>query len=224
MISTALAAPWFSSARCLLVVAALLVSAIGCGTGGQKKKQNDFFTSGSRDADQRASQRMAKAEQIAGTGEGTGKKDEKKSEKEQEQKLALYERLGGEAGVGAIVDDFLGRALVDPRVNWERKGVKRGGFWFDRNKSVSWNASQENVATLKKHLAQFIAVAAGGPPQYDGKDMKSAHAGLQIGNAEFDAAVGDLKASLDRLKVGDREQKELLAIIESTRPQVVTQR
>ncbi len=54
--------------------------------------------------------------------------------------------------------------------------------------------------------------------------MKSAHADLHITNAEFDAAVGDLKASLDKLQIPNREQKELLAIAESTRPQIVVER
>ena len=39
-----------------------------------------------------------------------------------------------------------------------------------------------------------------------------------------DATIGDLKASLDKLRIPDKEQKELLAIIESTRPQIVTER
>jgi hypothetical protein len=47
---------------------------------------------------------------------------------------------------------------------------------------------------------------------------------MRINNPEFDAAVGDMKASLDRLKVPDAEQKELRAILESTRPQIVTER
>ena len=59
---------------------------------------------------------------------------------------------------------------------------------------------------------------------YDGKEMKSTHAGMKISNPEFDAAVGDLKASLDKLQIPNKEQKELLAIIESTRPLIVTQR
>ena len=54
--------------------------------------------------------------------------------------------------------------------------------------------------------------------------MKSTHAAMHIGNPEFDAALGDLKASLDRLQIPNKEQKELLSIIESTRPQIVTAR
>src|SRR5213075_2066613 len=76
----------------------------------------------------------------------------------------------------------------------------------------------------KKHLIQFLVLATGGPAHYDGKEMKAAHAGMHIGNPEFDAALGDLKASLDRLQIPNKEQKELLSIIESTRPEIVTQR
>ena len=54
--------------------------------------------------------------------------------------------------------------------------------------------------------------------------MKHAHAGLHITNDEFDASVGDFKATLDKLKVPNTEQKELLAVIETTRPQIVQER
>ena len=77
---------------------------------------------------------------------------------------------------------------------------------------------------MKKHIAQFIAVATGGPTNYDGKEMRPTHAGMHITNAEFDATIGDLKATLDNLAVPTAEQKELLAVIESTRPQIVEER
>ena len=47
---------------------------------------------------------------------------------------------------------------------------------------------------------------------------------MHIGNPEFDAAIGDLKASLDKLRIPNKEQKERLSIIERTRPQIVTER
>jgi hemoglobin len=204
----------------------------GCGAGGKAKKNNDFFTSGSREADQRASQRMAKAEQLSNSGEGAGEKEKKKSvneaagaNKEGEKapgKVSLFERLGGEAGLTKIVEDFTPRALQDPRVNWNRSDVKTGSFLHKQ--SVTWNPTAQNVAALKKHLVEFFALATGGPAQYTGREIQSVHAGMKISNPEFDAAVGDLKASLDRLQIPNQEQKELLAIVESTRPQIVTQR
>lgn len=207
-----------------LVVAGALATTLGCSTP-KGKKNEDFFTSGNREADQRASQRMAKAEQLSGSGEGAGEKEKSKSgEAKAEHKRSLYERLGGEPGIAKIVDDFLARALQDPRVNWQRHGITQGGFSLQRNQSVTWNASSANLAGLKKHIAQFFSLASGGPARYDGKEMKSTHANLHITNAEFDAAVGDLKASLDKIGIQNQEQKELLAIVESTRPQIVVER
>jgi hemoglobin len=138
--------------------------------------------------------------------------------------LSLFDRLGGDQGIAAIVADFTPRVLQDPRVNWERNSIKRGGFSLHSNESVAWKPTPENIAQLQKHLVQFVALATGGPAQYDGKDIKSTHAGMHIGNPEFDAVIGDLKASLDKLQIPNTEQKELLAIVESTRPQIVTQR
>lgn len=193
----------------------------GCGST-QKRADRDFHTSGSREADQRADQRMAKAEQLSPDAQGA--RGDSKNGTKAEEKKPLYDRLGGEQGVKAIVDDFVTRAMADPRVNWERKGVTRGGLSLSRGKSVEWNPSPENVEQLKKHVAQFISLSTGGPAFYDGQEMKQAHAGRRISNAEFDAAVGDLKATLDKLQVPNQEQRELLAIIESTRPQVVEER
>jgi hemoglobin len=224
----------------IVALAVALSAATGCHSSKVAKKKDDFFTSGSREADQRAAQTMAKSEQISGSGEGSGEKGAKKAvatksesqgdtgqtnkAAQVEGKLALFDRLGGEAGIAKIVEDFTPRVMNDPRVNWSRKGVQQGGFSFHRRRSVTWEATPANIATLKKHMEQFIALASGGPTRYDGKEMRMAHADMHIGNPEFDAALGDLKASLDKLQIPNKEQKELLSVIESTRPQIVTQR
>jgi hemoglobin len=203
------------------LVLGLFLSA--CGSNSTAKK-DEFFTSGNAEADQRASQRMAKAEQLAGAEADDD--NEANQGLRSTSKQTLYDRLGGQSGIAAIVEDFVPRALQDPRVNWARAGKGGGIFVFgdDRKDTTLWNPSPENIATLKKHLEQFLALATGGPANYDGQNMKAAHEGMEITNTEFDASVGDLKASLDQLKVPDREQKELLAIIETTRPQIVTER
>jgi hemoglobin len=211
-----------------LLLAITVWGLAGCGSSKTTKEKDEFFTSGSREADQRASQRMAKEQQLSGSSE-EGDKDKKGKgttngePAKAEGKVTLFDRLGGEQGINALVEDFTARALEDPRVNWERKGVKRG-LLSGRNEPATWTATPENVATIKKHLVQFLSLATGGPPNYDGKDMRSAHDGMRISNPEFDAVVGDLKASMDKLRIPDKEQKELLAIVESTRPQIVTER
>jgi hemoglobin len=80
------------------------------------------------------------------------------------------------------------------------------------------------VKILKMHIAQFIGLATGGPTKYTGKEIRAAHANMHITNPEFDATLGDLKATLDKLQIANQEQKELLSIIESTREQIVEER
>ena len=222
----------------LLTIAAMLVS--GCGGAKTPKQSTDFFSSGSRDADQRASQRMAQEEQLTGAGEGAGEKGVKQAQPpttnadgavagtnqpvKTEGKLSLYDRVAGEVGLSNIVADFTPRVLQDPRVNWDRTGVKRGGLSFSAGKSEAWNPTPENVALLQKHLVQFLGLATGGLPHYEGKEIKSTHADMHISNPEFDAVLGDLKASMDKLQTPNKEQKELLAIVESTRPLIVSER
>lgn len=232
---------WLRPAAALVAMSALLALA-GCGGSPAQKANTNFFTSGSREADQRASQRMAKSEQLTGSGEGSGEKGVKKAEVKKAppgtpaptgttnkpaqatEKLSLYERLGGRPGVSNIVADFTPRVLDDPRVNWDREGVTRGGLSIHRDRSETWNPTPDHVAVLQRHLTEFVALATGGPAKYTGRQIEIVHANMHISNPEFDAVVGDLKASLDKLKIPNLEQKELLAIVESTRPEIVTKR
>ena len=203
------------------VAMVLCFGVAGCGSSG--KKPQPYFTSGSHEADQRAEQRIAQAQQARGQSD-TGGGSKEKNAKGQEAPKSLYERLGGEQGIQAIVDDFVARALADPRVNWQRNGVNTGGFAGIGGHSIQWQPTPENVSKLKQHFAQFLAVATGGPTQYQGREITTVHKGMQITNAEFDATVGDLKSTLDKLGVATPQQRELLAVIESTRAQIVESR
>jgi hemoglobin len=200
----------------LFAVSLVSVGLSGCRSQGKEPTEQEFHTSGSREADQRAEQRVSKEQQLRGEGEG--------GSKEKESRPTLYERLGSEAGVKRIVDDFVDRVMADPRVNWGRTGVKRGGVLGIGGRSAEWNATPEKVEVLKLHLAQFVAVATGGPSLYEGAPIVKAHGGMKITNAEFDASIGDLKASLDALKIATEEQKELISVFESVRAQTVEKR
>jgi hemoglobin len=167
---------------------------------------------------------MAQQEQLTGGKNNGGEKTTKSQAVIATEKKSLYDRLGGDGGLTLIVDDFVNRALADPRVNWQRKGITRGGLSIHREASVSWDANPDNVKKLKAHLVQFFSLSTGGPVQYTGKDMHSAHANLHISNPEFDASVGDLKSTLDKLQIANQEQKELLSIVESTREEIVEER
>ena len=127
-----------------------------------------------------------------------------------EEKKSLYMRLGGEPAITAVVDDFVGRAASNPKVNFTRAGSP-----------AEWKATDENVAKMKKHLVQMVCAVSGGPQKYEGRDMKSSHAGMKITNAEFDAMAGDLIATLKKFNVPQVEINELVGIVATTRGDIV---
>ena len=177
------------------VVAALLLGAAGCSSG-----ESRLPSSGDPEADQRADQRV-------GAEEGRAS-----------DKRTLYARLGGNEGITAIVEDMTARVVADPRVNFERRDVRKNLIGV---KYKPWDPTPEHIEQFKQHMVEFLALAAGGPAEYTGREMSAVHKGMRITNNEFDAMVGDIKTSMDKLGIGTREKKDLLAIIETTRKQVV---
>ena len=116
---------------------------------------------------------------------------------------SLYDRLGGKDAITAVVDDFVGNVAADKRIN---------GFF-----------AKADVPRLKRNLVDQICQATGGPCTYTGKDMKTAHKGMGITDADFNALVEDLNKSLDKFKVPAKEQGELLGALGSLKPQIVGQ-
>ncbi len=119
----------------------------------------------------------------------------------------LWERLGGEKNVARVVDDLLATAGTDPKVNFFR--------------DPSFRPTAEEVTTLRGKVIDFISSATGGPRKYTGKDMKSAHKGMKITDAEFDAFAGHLKKALERNGVAPDDVKTVLSAVEGTRKDIV---
>jgi len=115
---------------------------------------------------------------------------------------SLYDRLGKMDAITPLVDDFVANVAADTRIN-----------------AAFANA---DVPHLKKMLVDQICAATGGPCKYTGKDMKTAHQGMNIKAADFDALVDDLKKSLDKFKVPAKEQGELLGALAPMKPDIVT--
>ena len=106
---------------------------------------------------------------------------------------SLYDRLGGKDAITAVVDDFVARVAADTRIN---------GFF-----------ANTDIPRLKQCLVDQICEASGGPCNYTCRDMKSAHAGMGVSTADFNALVEDLVATLDQFKVGQKEKDELLGLL-----------
>jgi hemoglobin len=117
---------------------------------------------------------------------------------------SLYQRLGGRPAIVAVVNDFVGNVARDKRIS---------GFFADTD-----------IPRLKRLLVQQICAGSGGPCRYEGRSMREAHRGLNIRNRDFDALVQDLVISLNKFRVGPREQRELLALLGPMRRDVVQRR
>jgi hemoglobin len=120
---------------------------------------------------------------------------------------SLYERLGGVYPIATVVDDFIETLLVSDILN--------------ANPAIKEARQRVPKAGLKFHVTELVCQATGGPQTYTGRDMKSSHAHLSITEREWQAMAADFKKVLDRHGVPAAEQGELLAIVESVKPQIV---
>jgi len=119
---------------------------------------------------------------------------------------SLYSRLGGKKAITAVVNEFVGIVAGDARIN---------KFFADTVKDP------KRVEKLKTNLVDQICQASGGPCKYKGKDMKTAHQGMGIDDAAFNALVEDLVAALNKFNVGETEKNELLGALGPMKSQIV---
>lgn len=75
------------------------------------------------------------------------------------------------------------------------------------------------AAQVSRHRARVRVT--GGPCKYTGRTMKEAHQHLNITQAQWDAMVADFKTTLDKFKVPQSEQQELITIVGSTKNDIV---
>ncbi|MFT3694800.1 MAG: group 1 truncated hemoglobin [Kofleriaceae bacterium] len=118
-------------------------------------------------------------------------------------KDSLYTRLGGETGIKGVVKDFVENIVLKD----------------DRISKFFLNADGPG---LEKKLYDQICEAAGGPCKYTGKDMKTAHAGMGIKEADFNALVEDLVKALDNAHVADADKQTLLGVLGPMKGDIVT--
>jgi hemoglobin len=114
---------------------------------------------------------------------------------------SLYDRLGGEAAISAVIDDFAGRVLADARIN--KKFAK------------------SNAERLVFHLKEQVCAVTGGPCKYTGNSMTASHKNMKVTEGEFNALVEDLVMTLDKFNVPAREKGEVLTALGGLKSQIV---
>jgi hemoglobin len=120
------------------------------------------------------------------------------------QEKTLYQRLGGYDAVAAVTDDLIGRLAADPQLAKFLTGL-----------------NDDSKKKLRQHFVDFLCSATGGPCVYTGRDMRTSHKGLGITEADWNASVVDLSATLDKFKVPAPERAEVLAAVASLKPDIV---
>ena len=100
------------------------------------------------------------------------------------------------------MDDFVNRVVKDPRIGGHFKDVK--------------------PAALKESLTDQICQLSGGPCKYEGADMKSAHADMDINKGHFNALVEVLQSAMDAQGIPFAQQNRLLALLAPMHRDVIT--
>ncbi|MBI2839084.1 MAG: group 1 truncated hemoglobin [Acidobacteria bacterium] len=126
---------------------------------------------------------------------------------QQSTATTLYQRLGGVYAIATVVDDFIERLLVNDILN--------------SNPAIKEARARVPKAGLKFQVTALVCQTTGGPYAYAGRTMKDAHRKLNITEKEWRAMLDDFKKTLDRFTVPAQEQKELFAIVESTKGDIV---
>lgn len=114
----------------------------------------------------------------------------------------IYESIGGEDALIAVVDDFYTRVLADPALQGFFTGV-------EMNK-------------LKGRQVEFFGAALGGPMEYTGGAMDTVHAGMGITGEQFGKVAVHLSDALTAAGVPAETVTTIIGAIAPLSEQIVT--
>lgn len=117
---------------------------------------------------------------------------------------SIYERIGGQEALAAVVDDFYVRVLADERL---------AGFF-----------SGTTMSRLKGRQVEFFAAALGGPEPYRGASMRDVHRGRGIRQSHFDLVAAYLTESLHAAGVDAEIVDQIIGTIAPLAPDIVSAR
>jgi len=118
----------------------------------------------------------------------------------------LYERLGGADGISLIVDDVVEAHMNNPII---------------QERFLPYKDQPERLSAIKNNIVNFFSAGSGGPEQYTGKDMPSAHRGMKITAEEYLAVVDDILMVMDKHNKDEQTKKDVLAILYSLKDQII---
>ena len=114
---------------------------------------------------------------------------------------SIYERLGEMDGIAQIVKDTVALHHENPDLAHFFDGV-------DDDKLIA-------------HVTAFFAAGTGGPANYEGRDMTTTHASMDMSDADFNSAVNDVATAAAANGIDADTIAAVGAILESLRPAVM---
>ena len=117
---------------------------------------------------------------------------------------SVYDKIGGARAVESAVDIFYRKVLADDHI----------AHFFDATDMDDQRAKQK----------AFLTMVFGGPNEYTGKDLRTAHSELVrkgLDDSHFDAVAVHLQTTLEELSVPSDLVSEIVTVAVSTRDDVL---
>jgi hemoglobin len=115
--------------------------------------------------------------------------------------MSLYEKYGGQATVASLVDLFYAKILADERIKHHFQNT--------------------DMPRQKRHQTAFISQVLGGPKDYQGLDMRKAHARLKLQESDFSAVAEHLQNTLQEAGVEPDDLGAIMGAVASLKPDVL---
>jgi len=120
---------------------------------------------------------------------------------------SLYERVGGINNIAVLIDDVIERSYVNEV--------------FKANPLIEEAHKRYPKAAYKYNATSLACMVMGGPQKYTGRSLKDAHQHLLVTEAEWQELIKIFKESMNSFNLPQKEQNEILGIIESTKGDVL---
>ncbi len=119
------------------------------------------------------------------------------------EEKSLYDKIGGTDGITTVVEAFLTNVGGDDRINAR--------------------FANTDLDNLKMLLIEQVCEATGGPCTYSGMNMKDAHTGMDITEAEFGALAEQMSKAMMSSGVGQDEHDTIMGVLGGMHDDIVGQ-
>lgn len=121
------------------------------------------------------------------------------------EQTPLFDRLGGRDGMRALAEKVVTNHFANPVIK------------------TRFEHAPMSSAEMIDSAVEFFCTGLTGVQTYTGRSLADAHAGMNVTDEEFCAALDDIVEALDSLGIEDPARSEVLAILYGMKPDVVRQ-